>query len=151
MPTPQRVQQKSHFSLVQLQQIHDLVVLLSSSSQFLVGLVALPEVEERGAEGFHDPRNFFLKDASAGVGVDKNDDLASEVSESIEAEGVNTLKEGVSSGHTIDGLGQPQLRSRIDDSHHSRDASSSFHSDLPDLPALSEEVTKRLETGYFRQ
>lgn len=151
MSTPQRVQQKPHFPLVQLQQIHDLVVLPCSSLKLLVGLVALPEVEERGAEGFHDPRYFFLKDAGAGVGVDKNDDLASEVSKSIEAEGVNTLQEGISSRHTIDGLGQPQFRGRIDDSDHSRDASASFHSDLTDLPALSEEATQCLEAGYFRQ
>lgn len=107
MSAPERGQQKTHFSLVELQQIHDLVVLPRPSFELLVGLVALPEVEERGAEGLHDPCYLFLEDSSARVGVDKDDDFASEVPQSFEAEVVYTLQEGVSSRHTVNGLGEP--------------------------------------------
>ena len=50
-----------HFSFVEFQQIDNFIELLSASFDLLLSLVSLFELEERGAEGFHYPRQFLFQ------------------------------------------------------------------------------------------
>lgn len=79
VPTLEGIKEIGHFPLVELKQVHYLVVLLCSSPQLELRLVLLPEEEEGSTECLHYSCYLFLKHSCIRVGIDQNHHLTSEV------------------------------------------------------------------------
>ncbi len=118
MPTSKRLQKLAHFSLIQLQKIHDFAVLLSTAFELLLILVLLSKLEQRTAESLHHSRNFLLQHSRSRVGVDQDDHLIAEVSQPFKAKSVHALQKSIPSRNPVDCLGEPELRSGVDDTDH---------------------------------
>lgn len=92
-----------HFLLVQLNQIHRFVELLPALPHLLGRLLTLLELEQRCCEGLHNSEQLLLQHSGGGVGVDENDHLVMEISESLEAELVNGFEVCEPSGYSVYG------------------------------------------------
>ena len=89
--------------LVEVEEVHDLFVLVEAGLHLCGVLLAVVELEEHCREGLHYSLQFFLEDAAAGVGVDQDDDLVVEISEAFELEGGEGFEEGETARYPVDG------------------------------------------------